>query len=280
MSVIKVSNIQVYPIKSIASVSLQKASISALGIDFDRRFVVCDSAGKFITGRTKPQLCLINAQLTELGVILSAPNMADLNLYYQNFSEKYKEVTVWQDKISGQVCSLQADNWFSEYLQKDCQLLFFGKKSRRGKKPNTPQARQLAFADGYPLLLTSQASLDDLNQRLAHAGHDKVSMAQFRPNIVVENCLTFAEDSWQHIRIGTVEFIVSKPCERCVFITVDPKTGKKHPQYQPLQLLKSYRKTLSGEILFGQNIIPLNKGEIKQGDQLTVLTTQNPPTFQ
>ena len=160
----------------------------------------------------------------------------------------------------------------SQYLQTDCQLLFFGEKSLREKKPNTDKARKLAFADGYPLLLTSQASLDDLNQRLNDEQLEPVSMIQFRPNIVVENCSPFAEDTWQHIQIGEVEFKVSKPCERCVFITVNPETGKKQPQYQPLHILKSYRKSADGKVLFGQNLIPLNSGEIKQGDEVKILS--------
>jgi len=169
--------------------------------------------------------------------------------------------------------------WFSEYLQRPCQLLYFGEKSSRIKKENTVDARKIAFADGYPLLLISQASLDDLNQRLSANNQKTVSMAHFRPNIVVENCLPFAEDGWQYIRIGNVEFKVSKPCERCLFTTVNPVDGIINSQQQPLSTLKTYRQTSNGEVLFGQNLIPLTSGQIKQGDNITITKLQQPPVF-
>jgi len=274
-----VSNLHIYPIKSTAGISLPQANVDELGLAFDRRFVLRDDLGQFITGRTKPQLCLVKVELSATGIILNAPNMPALSLNHQDFSHKYMKVTVWGDVISGQFCSMQANDWFCHYLQQSCQLLFFGEQSHREKKPNTPKARKVAFADGYPLLLISQASLADLNQRLQLNNVDPVSMAHFRPNIVVDNCPAFAEDTWQHIRIGEVEFIVSKPCERCIFTTVNPENGERQAQQQPLRTLQSFRAIDSGEVIFGQNLIPLNKGEIKQGDKVTVLSTQIAPVL-
>jgi ferredoxin len=147
------------------------------------------------------------------------------------------------------------------------------------RKANTDNARKVAFADGYPLLLISQASLDDLNQRLLANNQKTVSMANFRPNIVVDNCLPFAEDGWQYIRIGEIEFKVSKPCERCILTTVNPENGIKDAKQQPLSTLKTYRQADSGEVLFGQNLIPLTSGRINKGDKLTVSQSQQPPIF-
>lgn len=279
MSITTVSSLHIYPIKSTAGVNLPSSFVDELGLFFDRRFVVSDSNRQFITGRTEPKLCLIQTKLIAQGIELSAINMPTLTLLYQDFSAQYQNVTVWGDVIAGQLCSTKASTWFSEYLQRPCVLLFFGENSHRERKPNTDNARQLAFADGYPLLLISQGSLSDLNQRLLANHHSPVSMAQFRPNIVVGNCLPFAEDEWRHIRIGEVEFKVSKPCERCIFTTIDPKSGTKHLEQQPLQTLKSFRKNLDGEVLFGQNLIALNPGKIAQGDKLTVLQTQSPPAL-
>jgi ferredoxin len=157
--------------------------------------------------------------------------------------------------------------------------LFFGQISFRERKANTPNARKIAFADGYPLLLISQASLDNLNKHLLDNQLQSVSMKQFRPNIVVDDCLPFAEDGWLRIRIGEVEFKVSKPCERCIFTTVNPQNGEKHPQQQPLRMLKSFRQTPDGEVLFGQNLIALNRGQTNQGDKVTIISSQNPPSF-
>jgi len=294
MFITKVSSLHIYPIKSTAGINLPDAMVDELGLAFDRRFVVNDALGQCITARTEPRLCLVRTKLTAHGIELSTDNMPTLTLTYEKFSNQYQNVTIWGDNIAGQLCSNEADIWFSEYLQRPCQLLFFGQNSSRKKKPNTERAREVAFADGYPLLLISQASLDNLNSRLEgrrlegmhledkHLGDSQqqtVSMAQFRPNIVIDNCLPFAEDGWQHIRIGEVEFKVSKPCERCIMTTVNPKKAEKHPEQQPLRTLKSFRQTHKGEVLFGQNLIALNSGQIKAGDKVTVISHQEPPIF-
>jgi len=279
MSVKKVSSIHIYPVKSTAGISVPQAKVEELGLSFDRRFIVSDPSGQFITARTEPRLCLVQTILMEQGLELSAPNMSTLTLSYEEFTNQYQKVTVWGDEVAGQLCSNAANTWFSDYLQRPCRLLFFGKNSYRERKPNTDNARKIAFADGYPLLLISQASLDNLNSRLVDNQQQSVSMTQFRPNIVINNCLPFAEDSWQHIRIGDVEFKVSKPCERCIFTTVNAKNGEKHPQQEPLRTLKSFRKNEGGEVLFGQNLIALNSGQIHQGDELVIISQQKPPIF-
>jgi uncharacterized protein YcbX/ferredoxin len=279
----KVSRIYIYPVKSTAGISLSHAKVEELGLAFDRRFIVCDHSGQFITARTEPRLCLVQASLTTQGLTLSAPNMDMLTLSYDEFTKQYQNVTVWGDEVNSQLCAKKANLWFSEFLKRPCELLYFGENSHREKKPNTNNSRKIAFADGYPLLLISQASLNDLNERLLDDNNDNslpsVSMSQFRPNIVVDDCLPFAEDSWEYIRIGEVEFKVSKPCERCIFTTVNPSNGEKHPQQQPLKMLKTFRKADSGEILFGQNLIALNSGTITQGDKLTIISKKKPPTF-
>lgn len=279
MTTVTVSDLYIYPIKSTKGINLPHANVGELGLAFDRRFVVSDNSGQFITARTEPSLCLVTTMLTAKGLTLSAPNMPTLVFSYQEFSDQYQNVNVWDDEIAGQRCSTEINSWFSEYLQRPCQLLYFGEKSSRIKKENTVDARKIAFADGYPLLLISQASLDDLNQRLSANNQKTVSMAHFRPNIVVENCLPFAEDGWQYIRIGNVEFKVSKPCERCIFTTVNPVDGIINSQQQPLSTLKTYRQTSNGEVLFGQNLIPLTSGQIKQGDNITITKLQQPPVF-
>jgi len=279
MTTVTVSDLFIYPIKSTKGTRLPYANVDELGLAFDRRFVVSDDAGQFITARTEPTLCLISAALTEEDITLTAPNMPTLVLSYKEFNDQYQQVSVWDDEIAGQLCSTKANLWFSEYLQRPCRLLYFGEESTREKGLNTDNARKVAFADGYPLLLISQASLDDLNQRLLSNNKDAVSMAHFRPNIVVENCLPFAEDGWQYIRIGEIDFKVSKPCERCIFTTVNPENGTINTQQQPLSTLKEFRQTPSGEVLFGQNLIPLNSGRIAQGDNIIVSQIQNPPVF-
>ena len=201
---ITLSQLHVYPIKSTAGIALSRSSVSELGLSFDRHFVLCDSKGKFITARTQPRLVLIRAALTQEGLHLSAPDMPALYIQYRDFSEDYQQVTIWGDKVSAQNCHSAYDRWFSDYLGQDCRLLYFGENSQR----STPlfNDKPVAFADGFPLLLISQASMDDLNSRC----ESTIGMANMRPNIVVNNTAAYAEDSWKRIRIGEVEFAVVK----------------------------------------------------------------------
>jgi len=273
------SQISVYPIKSTAGIALSNSWVDELGLSFDRRFVLTDDKGHFITARTEPSLCLIQTNLTATGLILTAPDMPKLIINYQQLSDIYQDVVVWDDNINGQQGLIEHHQWFSRYLNRPCQLLHFGKSSTRKVPSSSSRTNQLAFADGYPLLLISQASLNDLNSRCPTA----ISMSQFRPNLVVDNCEAFAEDTWSHIRIGEVEFELRKPCSRCIFTTIDPNTGQKHSRQEPITSLKTYRQAkegdLKGEILFGQNLVPLNQGQIKNTDTVSVIKRKSPPTF-
>ncbi|MDT0604927.1 YcbX family protein [Thalassotalea castellviae] len=273
-----VQSLHIYPIKSAAGIALSKSWVDDFGLSFDRRFVITDLNGQFITARTQPTLCLIQCYLTPEGLILTAPNMPQLEIIFKNFSEQYHSITVWKDDINALYCHQSYDKWFSQYLNLPCQLHFFADKSSRKVKNSD---NQVGFADGYPLLLISQASLLDLNSRLTarYDEHASVTMAQFRPNIVVNDTQAFAEDGWQRIRIGDVEFEIVKPCSRCVFTTIDPDKAEKHPNQEPLSTLKSYRQVEKGDVMFGQNIIPLNKGHIKQGDTVTIVSYQSPLHF-
>lgn len=275
MSPITLSAINIYPIKSTAGISLSNTWIDDYGLSFDRRFVITDPQGQFISARTEPSLCLIQASITQQGLIITAPNMPLLEIIYAEFSEDYQSITVWKDTINSIHCSLTIDNWFSLYLKRPCKLHFFAKNSNRQVK-NSHQ--QVSFADGYPLLLISQASLSELNQRLLTLGEDSVTMSHFRPNLVVENndelAKAFVEDKWRRIRIGEIEFEVAKPCSRCIMTTVNPTTGVKNTQQQPLKTLKEYRQVENGDVMFGQNLIALNKGQLCLGDKVTIIEQQ------
>ncbi|NQZ20849.1 MAG: MOSC domain-containing protein [Colwellia sp.] len=269
-------SLHIYPIKSTAGISLSNSWVDELGLSFDRRFVVSDLNGQFITARTEPTLCLIRVNLTEYGLILTAPDMPALVINYRELSNDYQKITVWNDDIQAQYGHKNYDLWFSQYLKKPCQLVYFGEDSQRYVSNSH---KEIAFADGYPLLLISQASLDDLNDKMPGQSPQQISMAQFRPNLVVNSCDAFAEDTWKHLRIGEVEFEVSKPCSRCIFTTVDPTSAEKHPQQEPLNTLATYRQVASGNVMFGQNLIALNQGSIKQGDKIMLLKKQAAPIF-
>lgn len=275
MTQASLQSLHIYPIKSSAGIEISSSWVEEYGLSFDRRFVVAQPNGEFITARTQPKLCLIQANITATGLILTAPNMVNLTINYQELAKSYINMTIWQDRINAQQCLESINQWFSRYLMIPCQLLFFGEQSQRFVKQKNSQ---VAFADGYPLLLISQASLDSLNSYQPKKGA-LISMAQFRPNLVVNNCAAFAEDTWQRIRIGSVEFEVTKPCTRCIFTTVNPLTGEKHPKQEPLTTLKNYRQLANGDILFGQNLVALNQGQIRRNDKVEVINTQAAPIF-
>ena len=174
-------------------------------------------------------------------------------------------VVVWRDKVNAIPVGGDADAWLSEFLAIDCRLVVFPYDARRAVDPDYAAATdQVGFADGFPFLLISQASLDDLNARLAQP----VPMLRFRPNLVVEGCAAYAEDGWRRIRIGELEFRVAKPCSRCIIPTIDPATAQRSAE--PLRTLMSYRRR-DNRIYFGQNLIHDGTGRLAVGMPVEVL---------
>lgn len=247
-----------YPVKSCRGQSLPGSTLTPSGLPFDRRWMVASENGRMITGRTHPALVLVGAEPDAAGLTLTAPGMAALRVDNTAFAAAHP-ASVWKDDFSAWHGALEADAWLSTYLGEAVRLLWTGEQPSRRLQETIP----VSFADGYPLLLIGEASLADLNQRI---GRD-LSMQRFRPNLVVSGALPFAEDGWQRIRIGDAVLRLSKPCERCVFTTVDPDTGEKSVDQQPLRALAGYRKATKeagGGVLFGQNVI------VDQGDYLAV----------
>lgn len=266
------SQISIYPIKSITGNALTQSMVEPFGLRYDRRFVLSDQHGQFITARSEPKLALIHSVIDEQGLRLHAPGMPEIRLSYAQFSAHYQGVTVWQDNVSAQHCHRDYDAWFSEFLGQPCQLLFFGEQSQRHAYGTDAP---VSFADGYPLLLISQGSLDALNARLPVP----MRMSRFRPNLVVDHTLPFAEDGWQQIRIGDVEFEVHSGCARCVMTTLSPGSAEPHPLREPLATLQQFRRQENGDVMFGQNLIALNQGHIRLGDKVEVLSTNTAPYY-
>ncbi|MCP8688651.1 MOSC domain-containing protein [Marinobacterium sedimentorum] len=259
------SDLHIYPIKSTAGLRLERAFVEREGLAFDRRFILTDSRGRFLTARKHPALLRVRATPCVEGLILSATGCADMRLSYSQFSTRYQPVQVWDDEVQGQQCSEAADRWFSDYLGMPCQLLYFGSASRRvtALNPDAP----VAFADGYPLLLIGQGSLQDL----AHRCETPLSMGQFRPNLVIADSEPYAEDHWKRIRIGSLELEFVKPCSRCVMVNLDSQTALANPQQQPLRTLAKYRRGEKGQVLFGQNLVPMNEAVLEVGMEVEIL---------
>ncbi len=252
-----------YPIKSTFGEWLTTSFVSPLGLPFDRAWMVADATGHMVTGRTDPALVQVIAQVGMDGLTLRAPGREDLFVASNQFQVP-APASVWRDEFDAKAGSANADAWLSEFLGKSVRLLYCGEQPNRRMRSQPDQA--LTFADGYPLLLIGQGSLDELNRRVGR----ELSMRRFRPNLVVAGAGPFAEDDWKKIRIGEVVFSIEKPCERCVFTTVDPQTGEKSTDQEPLRTLAKFRKTSAG-VLFGQNMVACNAGQIERGMDVEIL---------
>ncbi|GAA0358624.1 hypothetical protein GCM10009092_23540 [Bowmanella denitrificans] len=258
------SHIHLYPIKSTQGVEVNQAWVELHGLSFDRRFMLADSKGRMLTGRAMPKLIQVSALLHGEGLMLCHPDMPSLLVKYADCTMVPVATQVWKDQFEGFATTEPANQWFSQLLGRQCQLLYCGNHTPRFSEK---AGVDVSFADGFPLLLISRASLEELNRRspIAH------KMAQFRPNLVVEDTLPFAEDGWDRIRIGEVEFKLDCPCSRCIFTTRDAKTGEFLGDQEPLKTLGQFRKDPSGKINFGMNLIPLNEGRLEVGMPLEIL---------
>lgn len=264
MSGLSLTALYRYPVKSLGGENHQELDVRARGFGFDRHWMVVDAQGRFVTQRQQPRMTLISVRVDDKGALhLSVPGMPDMDV--GPYSDERVEVSVWGDSVSAAPADSAADAWLSEFLALPCRLVCFPQEQVRAVDPEFAQpSDQVAFADGFPFLLISQASLDDLNDRLERP----VSMRRFRPNLVVDGCEAYAEDTWRRIRIGGLEFRVAKPCSRCIIPTIDPKTGLRGKE--PLQTLMGYRRR-DNKVYFGQNLIHDRSGQLVVGMPVEVL---------
>ncbi|HUE94874.1 MOSC domain-containing protein [Pseudomonas sp.] len=249
-----------YPLKSAAGESLKEIGLDALGVAGDRRWMVVDAGtGRFLTQRLLPQMSQVQArwQGTEQ-LLLSAPGMSELRVALPNQGAELRGVTIWRDNLQVPDAGEAAALWLSQLLGRACRLVQV--PAAYARQVNTAYAEvgdKVAFADGFPLLLIGQASLDDLSARVGRP----LEMLRFRPNLVVTGSEPYAEDSWKRIRIGTLEFRVVKGCSRCIMTTLDPQTGERSADREPLTTLKTYRER-EGDVYFGQNLIACGEGQL------------------
>ena len=260
-----VAAITIYPIKSTAGLGVDSAVVEARGLAGDRRYMVVDAEGEFLTARRHPRLLLVRTTPTVSGLRLSAPDQPDLKV--AGGTGEVMEVGVWRSRVAARRVSDAADAWLSRALDKDCRLVAMSADGVRSVDPEYgAPGDEVSFADAYPVLMIGQASLDGLNARL----EAPLAMARFRPNLVIAGCEPHAEDDWRRVRVGEVAFELVKLCDRCVLTTVDPEVAQKHPAQEPLRTLATYRK-VGGKVMFGKNAIPRTPGEIHVGDPVVVL---------
>jgi len=263
---VTISSLTYYPIKACRGFDVTESRVEHMGLADDRRMMVVTPAGGFLTQREHPRLALVTPALKNDSITLSAPNFDSIQFAIQK-SGTPTQVDIWSSKnVNAIDQGEESAQWFSDWLGVSVRLVHVDENFKRRLNPEYAVSAEdhTGFADGYPILIISEESLQDLNSKLGSA----LPMNRFRPNIVVQNCEPFEEDTWKRIRIGDVEMALVKPCPRCVVTTIDKETLEKSKE--PLKTLATYRNQEDGA-MFGMNVIPLNEGEIKIGMSVEIL---------
>ena len=266
MSGLTVSRLFVYPIKSLGGTELGAAEVEARGFRHDRRWMLVDGDGAFLSQRRHPRMALARARVEDDRLVVHAPGMPALELPLRPEPGPVVRACVWGDEVEAVSCGGDADLWFAEVLGVSCRLVHMPDETERAVDPlHADAADRVGFADSFPFLLLFQASLDDLNARL----DSPLPVNRFRPNIVVAGCVPYEEDRWRRVRVGGVGFRVVKPCSRCAITNVDQETGEKGKE--PLRTLASYRK-VGDKVFFGHNAIPDGSGRLCVSDAVEVVS--------
>lgn len=260
------SELHVYPVKSCHGIDPARWDLDAFGLRHDRGWMVVDEAGRFLTQRELPRLAVVTTAIDGERVVLRAPGRADLALPLAGTRPADVQIEVWRHEGPATDGGDAAARWMSEHLGRPVRLVATPREHARPVSRDwfAGDART-GFSDGYPLLLISEGSLEDLNARLAKP----LPMERFRPNLVVGGAAPYEEDLWKRVRIGDVELAVVKPCSRCTITTTDQQTGARDGT-EPLRTLATYRKTELG-VLFGQNVVHLASGTLEVGAPVEVL---------
>ncbi len=269
------TEINVYPVKSLKGISLMESKAERRGLEFDRRWMLVDEKNEFLTQREFPKMATISTALQQ-NELRCSDGKSEISIPFQTESNEFPSVKIWSYKCRAQVCGNQINEWFSDVLQTKCKLVQMPVETYR--RVNYFYAvhkdDHVSFADAYPFLLIGVNSLADLNSRL----EKKIPMNRFRPNFVVSGTEAFAEDNWKKIRIGSTIFHLIKPCARCVITTIDQESGISDGK-EPLKTLAQYRmpkRSIKKKILFGQNLIAENAGEVvRVGDKIEIIERKN-----
>lgn len=283
-----VTSLHYYPIKSCKGIDINVAEIGERGIKDDRGWLIIDSKNKFVTQREIPKMALLSATVQGHGsgrvLKLEAPGMSPLLVSESTTANQSnglndRTVTVWNDNVSAVDQGDDAAAWLAKYLGKESlRLVRMNQDGVRAVKSDREDASpsRVAFQDGYPFLILTSASLDELNKRLEQSAQTEdqyldlpMLMNRFRPNIVITGAEPFAEDNWREIKIGDVVFELDSGCPRCTITTVDQLTADRG--VEPLKTLATFRKTDDNKVMFGQNAIHRNSGIIRVNDKVEIL---------
>ncbi len=265
---LSVASVHVYPVKGLQGLSPTQAILWPWGLEADRRWMITDPQGRFITQRTCRDMALISALPTPKGLELGKANMPPCSVRFPDTNAPMRSVTVWKDTVQARDAGEEAAVWLTKALAQPCRLVWMDTPQQARLRYLDMAEVPVSFADGYPLLVANTASLADLNARLPVG--QAVPMARFRPNIVVQGAAPWAEDSWLRIRVGAAVLRILAPCSRCVVTTIDQTTAEVPNPKEPLATLASFHRTPKG-VMFAQNAVVEQPGIIEVGAPVTVL---------
>jgi uncharacterized protein YcbX len=265
---ITVASLHVYPVKGLKGIDLDHAQATEMGLQHDRRWMIVDANGEFITQRSHPRMATVWTDLDGEALALSAPDMPEVRVPLEPPLAGMLRVRVWKSVCNALPVSRAADEWLSQYLGDDLRLVYMPPESKRYSNPDyAGTGKRVGFADGYAYLVVGQASLDDLNRRLAARGPAPLPMKPFRPNIVLAGSAPYAEDGFRDIRLGEAVLRGVKPCGRCEVTTTDQSTGEVRGP-EPLATLSGYRDSREFGVMFGMNLVAIEPGRVRVGDTL------------
>jgi uncharacterized protein YcbX len=265
MSRLNLSEIWIYPLKSLAGIRLENATVEAKGLRYDRRWMLIDTNGVAMTQRVYPEMALFKPHFQDekIAVTFTKAQKSNATVEFSMAipqSDEWIRASVWDDEVQVREVDPEISEWFSHHLRSICRLVAFPEENPRHVDPDySVNDEQVSLADAYPFLIIGQGSLDDLNAKLTEA----VPMNRFRPNFVFSGGEPFIEDQWRNLSIGNIPFVAVKKSDRCVLTTVNQETAQKGSE--PLRTLSTYRK-VGNKVHFGQNLVALAEGKIRVGD--------------
>ncbi|MBE0551130.1 MAG: MOSC domain-containing protein [Ignavibacterium sp.] len=264
MSQLTLSEIYIYPVKSLGGISVDSVIVEERGLKYDRRYVLVDENNVFMTQRDFPQLALLKLSFRENGFrILNQKDNSQLDIPFEPDSNENISVTIWDDICKAVKVGKDLNDWFSNAINKKCSLVFMPDAEKRVvEKKYINDEHIVSFADAYPFLIIGQSSLDDLNTRL----ESPIPMNRFRTNFVFTGGKPYEEDNWNDFKIGDLKFKAVKPCARCVITTTNQDTAER--SIEPLRTLSKYRN-INNKVMFGMNLICNKTGNLSVGDTIT-----------
>ena len=273
MNDVAIASLHLHPVKSCRSVAVESAALDAFGLVGDRRFLIVDDEWNFLTQRNDARLALIETALLDGALTLRAPHAPEFRLSRDRPPAGSPAVTIFRDTVKADDMGDEVAGWLSAVLEKPCRLVRadanFARRLPRVRVPalhaETLPEVPVAFVDAFPVLVISEASLEDLNARL----DTPLPMNRFRPNIVLRGAEAYAEDGWKIVRVGGVEFRAGGKCGRCLVTTTDQETGERAAE--PLVTLARYRRDARDAIVFGQYWMHTGPGSIGVGDEVHVV---------